>query len=388
MKVTAALLASVVLGNRLLEPGLFSQGNLNPYLFGDNGDMAQFSWMQEHPDNPMIPYMMQKMDKEDWALYNMMQQQGQQGGQGSKAPGKRGQASSQVSPGMMQALMQTDIGQDLMDNDLVQAFMMAKQMQGQQQPSPGPRGSPKGFGDFAQFGGFGQTSTTPTTPQFQYYPGMDEDMMRWQMMQQMGQQQPGTYNPMMVDWDMKDWTQYNMMNQQGSQNSNSAMWMDGDMSDYMMWQSLMNSQNQNQKPSGPRGNAIEQMEKMALCMEYLKSLNGNQATQMQAYSLYANANDVGEDDIRDCLMMHQMQQASAAAAAPATPSFDFGSGFGSGFGPRTLPDAAKNMAMMAWMNKNQGGTGVTYYPGLDSEDIMEFNFWQKMKEQVASNKQQ
>merc|ERR1719198_2329411 len=103
-------------------------------------------------------------------------------------------------------------------------------------------------------------------------------------MQQMGQQQPGTYNPMMVDWDMKDWTQYNMMNQQGSQNSNSAMWMDGDMSDYMMWQSLMNSQNQNQKPSGPRGNAIEQMEKMALCMEYLKSLNGNQALKTDAYS--------------------------------------------------------------------------------------------------------
>jgi len=378
MKVTAALLASVVLGNRLLDPSVLAQGNINPFLFdGDKSDMAMYNYLQGHPDAQMNPWMMKEMDKEDWAIYSMLHG----GQQGANAPGLRGQASpnaaaagGQMNPAIMQALLRSDVAEDLMDSDLVQNMMMAKQMQAQQQAMHS-RGKPQGFGDYAQFGSFGQTSTTPSS-QFQYYPGMDEEMMQWQMMQQ----NPGSYNPMiMADWDIKDWTRYNMMNQQGSQNSNPAMWMDGDVSDYMMWQSLMNSQ----KPSSSRGNAIEQMQKMALCQTYLNSLNGDQAHQMQAYTLYAHAEDIGEDDIRNCLMMHQMQKASAAAAAPST-GFDFGSGFG----PRTVPDVAKNIAMMAWMNQNQGqGQGPTYYPGMDAEDMLEFSFWQKMKEQVASKQQ-
>lgn len=384
MKVTAALLTSVVLGNRLLDPSFLSTGgNINPLLFdGDKSDMAMYAYLQQHPGGSMNPWMMKEMEPEDWAFYNMMQ-----GGQGAKAPVTRGQASPSgpgMNPAIMQALLRTDVAEDLMDSDIMKNMMMAKQMQGQQQQaSRAPRAKANGFGDYAQFSAFGQTAPATSTSQSNWYYPLDaEEAMQWQMMQQMGQGQQQTgFNPMMMDWDIKDWTRYNMMNQQGgSQNANAAFMMgDGDVSDYMMWQSFMNSQ----KSSQSRGNAIEQMQKMALCQTYLSSLNGNQANQMQAYALYANAEDIGEDDIRNCLMMHQMQQASAAGAAPST-GFDFGSGFG----PRTLPDGAKNIAMMAWMNQNQGqGQGPTYYPGMDAEDILEFTFWQKMKEQVA-NKQQ
>lgn len=380
MKVAAVLLASVVLGNRLLDKSFLysgaAQGNVNPY-FLDQEDLAMYNYMHQNPQASMNPWMMQKMDKEDWALYQMMQGQG-----GANAP-VRGQVgpSAQMNPAVVQALLRSDVGEDLMENDLVQRFVMAKQMQGQ---PTNMRGRPQGFGDYAQFtgfSGFGQPqASTPTTPQF--YPGMDEEMMEWQMMQNMGQQNPGSYNPMMADWDIKDWTRYNWMNQQGSQNTaNNAMWMDGDMSDYLMWQSM----NSHQQPSTAlRGNAIEQMQKMALCQTYLKSMTGDQATQMQAYALYSQAEDIGEDDIRACMMMHQVQTSMANAAAPST-GFDFGSAFG----PRTLPDINKNMMMMAWMNKNQGeGQGSAYYPGMDSEDMLEFNFWQRMKEQVANKQQQ
>jgi hypothetical protein len=288
-----------------------------------------------------------------------------------------------MNPAMMQAFMQSDIVEDLMDNEALQRFFMAKQLQGGQQQGGGMRGKAQGLGDFAQFaasGGFGgkpsfgQPSASSTVPQ--YYPGMDEEMYEWQMMQQ-AQKNPSTYNPMMADWDIKDWTRYNMMN--GNQNAaNTAMMMDGDMSDYYMWQSMM----QNSQPStpGPRGNAIEQMQKMALCQTYLQSMSGTQAQQMQAYALYSQAEDIGEDDIRRCMMMQQVQTMQAANSAP---SFDFGSGFG-----RTLPDP-KDMMIMAWMNNHQTeGTGTPYYPGMDAEDMLEFNFWQKMKEQVANNQQQ
>jgi hypothetical protein len=369
-----------VLGNRLLDP-VFLGGqtnNFNPLLFdGDKKDLAMYYYMQQHPQSAMNPWMMKEMDSEDWMYMNSGQGAQQQGANApirAQAAPMAGAMGPQQNPAVMQALLQSDIVEDLMDNDLVQQMIMAKQMQG----SPRMRGKAQGFGDYP-FYGFGQPSTA-TTPQF--YPGMDEEMMEWQMMQQ---QAPGTYNPLMADWDIKDWTRYNMMNQmnqQGAQNTNSAMFMDGDMSDMMMWQSIMNSK-QPAASRGSRASAIEQMEKMALCQTYLNSMTGTPAQQMQAYTLYKNANDIGEDDIRDCLMMHQMQTANAAQAAPA--GFNFGS---SGFG-RTMPDP-KDLAMMAWMNKNQGEgqAGPTYYPGMDAEDMLEFNFWQKMKEQVASNKQQ
>merc|ERR1719361_2387681 len=103
----------------------------------------------------------------------------------------------------------------------------------------------------------------------------------------------------------------------------------------------MNSQQQ-QPSTASRGNAIEQMQKMALCQAYLNSLTGDQAQQMQAFALYSQAQDIGEDDIRRCMMMQHMQ-------TNMVPS------------PRNLPE---------------------------SEDMMEFNFWQRMKEQVAANNQQ
>jgi len=391
MKV-AALLASMVLGNRLLDPmflGGQTQGGFNPFFFdGDAKDMAMYNYFQQHPqggsNTPMNQWMMNEMDAEDFALYQMMHGQG-----GANAPIRAqsaGAAGGQMNPQLVQALLQSDMAEDLMDNEALQRFFMAKQMQqqGQQQSGRGPRGKAQGFGDFAQWSSFGQQpSTTSTFPQ--YMPGMDaEEVMQYQMMQQMNQQNPGSYNPaLMADWDLKEWSLYNMMNQQGTQNTNSAMWMDGDMGDYMMWQSIMNSK-QPASSTGPRGNAIEQMQKMALCQTYLNSMTGTQAQQMQAYTLYAQAEDIGEDDIRRCLMMHQMQTSMSQTNAASSTGFDFGSGFG-----RTLPDP-KDMAMMAWMNKNQGEGqgGLQYYPGMDAEDMLEFNFWQKMKEQVANKQQQ
>jgi len=342
--------------------------------------MAMYNYFQQNPQGSMNPWMMKEMDM-DWPWWQMMQ-----GGQGASAPGIRGQASSpQVNPAMMQAFLRSDVGKDLMDNDLVQTWMVAKQMQGQQGASHSIRGKPQGFTDL--FSGFGQQqpSTPTTTPMF--YPGMDEEMMQWQMMQQ----NPGSYNPLMADWDIKDWTRFNMMNQ-GSQNPSTnaaaaAMFTDGDMSDYMMWQSIMNSQQQQQQSSsrpGPRGSAVKEMQKMALCQTYLQSATGDQAQQMQAYMMYSQAEDIGEDDIRSCLMMQQMQ--ASMAPAPAAPSTGFN--FGGGFGPRALPDG-KDIAMAAWMNKQQGeGQGLNYYPGMDSEDMLEYSFWQKMKDQVAAKKQQ
>lgn len=385
-----ALLLTAVLGSRLLDKELAflalqngqNQGNFNPLLFGDADykDYAMYNYLQNNQGS-MSPWMLEKLDV-DWPMYGMMS--GQQPQQASK-PGIRGQVSptAQMNPAMMQAFMQSDFGQDLMDSDLAKAFFMAK-MQGQQAQgqsrSPGFRGAAKGFGSYGgAFGGFGQPSS-PTTPQYTplYYPGMDEEMMEMQMMQQM---QPGSFNPAMTDWDLKDWTRYNMMNQQsGGSAMNPMPFMDGDMGDYMMWQSFMNPQ---QQGKGPRGNAIEQMQKMALCQTYLNSMSGSQADQMQAYALYSQASDIGEDDIRDCMMMHQMQTAMAANQAPAS-GFDFGSGFG----PRTLPDK-KDLVMMAWMKNHPSGEGqgMTYYPGMDTEEMLEFNFWQKMKDQVATNQQ-
>jgi len=390
MKVVALLLTAVF-GNRLLDPELAflaagqngqNQGNFNPLLFGDADykDYAMYNYLQNNQGS-MTPWMLNELDV-DWPVYGMMA--GQQQQQQASKPGIRGQVSpsAQMNPAMMQAFMQSDFGENLMDNDMAKAFFMAK-MQGQQTQSrsPGFRGQSKGFGSYGgAFGGFGQPST-PTTPQYtpQFYPGMDEEMMEWQMMQQ----HPGSFNPAMTDWDLKDWTRYNMMmNQQSEGSAMNPMLMDGDMGDYMMWHSFMNPQQQ-QQSKGPRGNIGDNMQKWALCQTYLNSMSGSQTDQMQAFAMYTQAPDIGEDDVRDCMMMHQMQVSMAAAQAPA-PGFDFGSGFG----PRTLPDK-KDMVMMAWMNNHSSGEGqgMTYYPGMDTEDMLEFNFWQKMKEQVATNQQ-
>merc|ERR1719361_1010106 len=90
-------------------------------------------------------------------MYNM---------QGAAATPTRGQVSPnaagaalQRNPALMNAVMQSDLVEDLLDNKLVQQYMMAKQLQGGQQPatssssSPG-RGRPQGFGDYAQYASF------------------------------------------------------------------------------------------------------------------------------------------------------------------------------------------------------------------------------------------
>merc|ERR1712218_315715 len=108
----------------------------------------------------------------------------------------------QLNPRFLQVLMQSDFGEDLMDNEVIRSWIMAKQMQ------PAPATGMRGHANLddagkallvAEWMKSQQNHEANEQSQGQrgkrgaqqpmYYPGMDEDLMQMQMMQQWAQSQ-------------------------------------------------------------------------------------------------------------------------------------------------------------------------------------------------------